>query len=315
MAEESNDDGAPPASPPPGSPPPTASDPTPPAPTLPVTRRLVTRFSAIAALVFMLGWIVPISYVGSAGRDIRWMPREMRHLQRVACLFTRSVRSWGTYHIELRFEGSRKWVELPLEGYFDMSIFGYRTRFHRLIGKSYRRRGGATRTWYLARWIARRYAAKNPDAPKITGVRFSQGVRPVKDLVKEKGRFRKIAIKDLPPNRRRTVAVLGERKLWSDTPPRSVRPPKRRKRKRKRKAPTRVQPRKQAPIKAPGVVPDVRPPTLHSPSGRPVEVRRDVQLIKPPAAEQPPGQPPAASPPDDPPRPTAPSATQAGGER
>lgn len=289
MAEESKDDS--------GAPPPSSG-------ARPVTRRLMTPFSVIAALVFLLGWIAPITYVGSAGRDIRWMPREMRHLQRVACLFTREVRSWGTYHIELRFKGSRDWIELPLEGYFDMSIFGYRTRFHRLIGKSYRRRGGAARTWYLARWIAKRYATKNPDAPKITGVRFSQGVRPVRDLIKEEGRFRKIAIKDLPPRRRRTVAVLGSRKLWSETPPRSVRPPRRRtKRKTPRNTPAKVGPQRTAPIKNPGKLPDLRIPAPKPPPGQ--RPAAPVKPITPPAGTAP-STPPAGT------APVAPSTPPAG---
>lgn len=175
------------------------------------TPRLMGIGGIVASLFFLVVWLGPITYVGSAGRDLYKVGdidvhRDLRHMHRVACLFTREVGAWGTYHIEVRPDRGAEWVELPLDGYFDMSIFGYRTRFHRLLGKSYRRRGGRNRARYMARWIADRYAALNPDAPPLYGVRFVSASRTVEELLKEEGRFHKRPLAEM--RRRRTKVLL-----------------------------------------------------------------------------------------------------------
>jgi len=179
----------------------------------PAATRMMSGLGVVASLVFVFAWLGPITYVGSAGKDIKWMHRDLRHMQRVACLFTKEVGAWGTYHIEVRPSAGKDWVELPLDGYFDMSIFGYRTRFHRLLGKSYRRRGGRARAEYMARWIADRHHQLDPDAPKLGGVRFVSASRRVETLLKEKGRFRKQALADVPKRRRRVLMTFDGEEL------------------------------------------------------------------------------------------------------
>lgn len=188
----------------PASPEPASAEP----PGDPPTRRMMSPLSLLATVFFLAVWLGPITYVGSAGRDIGWMHRDLRHMQRVACLFTREVGAWGTYHIEIRTAPGAEWVELPLDGYFDMSIFGYRTRFHRLVGKSYRRGGGRARSQYLARWIADRYAERNPEAPPLAGVRFVSASRTVAELLREEGRFRKLPLAEMPARRRRVLITF-----------------------------------------------------------------------------------------------------------
>lgn len=182
------------------------------------TRRLMTVGGALASVLFLVVWLGPITYVGSAGRDIDWMPRDLRHMQRVACLFTREVRSWGTYHVEIRPKPGAAWVELPLAGYFDMSIFGYRNRFHRLVGKSHRRPGGHARSRYLAWWIAQRHAALNPGAPPLAGMRFVSSYKTVDELRREEGRYCEPTLDELPPRRKRVLAEFDARLLSGPEP-------------------------------------------------------------------------------------------------
>lgn len=179
----------------------------------PETRRLMSAAGVVASLFFLLVWLGPITYVGSAGRDLYKVGpipvhRDLRHMHRVACLFTREVGAWGTYHIEIRPDAGADWVELPLDGFFDMSIFGYRTRFHRLFGKSYRRGGGAKRAQYMARWIADRYATMHPAAPPLHGVRYVSASRTVPELLKEEGRFRKLPLDQISPRRKRVLMTF-----------------------------------------------------------------------------------------------------------
>lgn len=210
MSEESQ---RPPERPSPGQPPEPST-----APAAPPVRRLMSIGGLIASLIFLAVWIGPITYVGSAGQDIGWMPRDLRHMQRVACLFTDEVRSWGTYHVEIRTTPGAPWVELPLAGYFDMSIFGYRNRFHRLVGKSHRRPGGRERSRYLAQWIAARYALQNPEAPALAGMRFVSNFKTVDELRKEKGRYCEPTLDELPPKRTRVLVQFDARTLRGETP-------------------------------------------------------------------------------------------------
>ncbi len=213
----------------PAGPDPTDSPPADGAPPARSPGRLMGPFGVAATLFFLVIWLAPITYVGSAGRDIRWMHRDLRHMHRVACLFTKEVGAWGTYHIQVRQTPGGPWVELPLEGYFDMSIFGYRTRFHRMIGKSYRRSGGRARSRHLALWIAERYAELNPGEPPLQGVRYVSASRTIASLLKEEGRFRKLPLAEVPRRRHRVLMTFDGAEM------RYV--PKRRRSKRSKRSP------------------------------------------------------------------------------
>lgn len=173
---------------------------------------------AACSLFFVVVWLLPITYVGSAGHDIRCLDGDLRHMQRVACLFPAEAKWWGTYHIEVQAAPGEAWVELPLDGYFDMSIFGYRTRFHRLVGKSYRRPGGEQRSRYLARWIAHRRSEREPGAAPLWGMRFVGAYAPVSELRRETGRYRKPALADVPDDRRKVLVAFDGVDLYAPGP-------------------------------------------------------------------------------------------------
>ena len=86
----------------------------------------------------------------------------------------------GTLHItEVRLAGQLRWKEGPLEGFFDLDIFGYRTRFNRIVGASrYKNSRGEVygknklRLQEMAHFIADRWATLNPDDPAVQEVRF-----------------------------------------------------------------------------------------------------------------------------------------------
>lgn len=179
------------------------------------TRRMMSVAGAACSLFFVVVWLLPITYVGSAGHDIRCLDGDLRHMHRVACLFPAEAKWWGTYHIEVQTGPGEPWVELPLDGYFDMSIFGYRTRFHRLVGKSYRRPGAKARNVYLARWIAQRRRAREPDAAPLWGMRFVAAYAPVSALRRETGRYRKPALAAVAEEWRHVLAEFDGVELYA----------------------------------------------------------------------------------------------------
>lgn len=163
-------------------------------------RRLMTPYGVVMTLVFAALWIGPICWVGATSTDVRFMPRVLKQQHRIACLFPNAVQGWKTYHIEVQTGGQRRWAELPLTGYFDMGIFGHRTRLHRLMSKAYRRPGGVQRTRAIADFVRARYGERHPAGPALDAVRFVRVYHPVEKLAKEKGAFR-----------RRPLAELGDR--------------------------------------------------------------------------------------------------------
>ena len=99
-----------------------------------------------------------------------------------------------------------------------MSIFGYRNRFHRLVGKSHRRPGGRERSRYLAQWIAARYALQPPGPPPLAALRFVSTVKTVEELRKERARSCEPTLDELPPKRTRVLVQFDARTLRGDTP-------------------------------------------------------------------------------------------------
>ncbi len=172
-------------------------------------KRLLTPYSAFAALVFACLWLAPVAWIGTAGKDVSFMPIYLKHVQRCACLFPKAVRSWKTHHIEILVEGERPWKELQLDGYFDMGIFGYRTRMGRILGRAYRsKRRRKTVSREIAKFLKKRYAELNPDGPRLRAVRFVRLRHKVKDLIKEKGHFRKPLLKNAGKRPRQTFGKV-----------------------------------------------------------------------------------------------------------
>lgn len=143
-------------------------------------RRLVRPFGLAVSLVFLVMWILPITWVGGSKKSTPGMPYYMQNLHRISCLFTHSSKDWKTVHYQIKFKGSDEWVEGFEPGIFPQSIFGYRGRFNRIIGQSLRggARGGGRR-WEVAKHIQTRWAELYPNDPPITHVRYIRVVHPV----------------------------------------------------------------------------------------------------------------------------------------
>lgn len=212
-------------------------------------KRQMSPYDALLFCAFAVLWIIPITYVGSASTDIPDLPRIMKHQYRVACLFTKHVRSWSTYHVEIQTGGSDEWVEMPIGGIFDMPVFGYRSKLHRLCGKSFRGAMARPRMKEITEYIKKRRSEVRPDAPPLDAVRVSRVSHPIEVLAKEVGRFRRLPLKTYLAQKRHRY-LFGEQRwdgkrptnvTWRATPPKG-----------KRAFPTlRRTPKKRLPIRKP----------------------------------------------------------------
>ena len=174
------------------------SEETPPKP--PVTERMMTPYGIVVTIIYLLLWLLPISWVGSTYSDVKFFPTVIKQQNRVACLFTNEARAWKTYHIQIQLGGSGEWVEMPLDDYFEMDIFGYRTRLHRLLSVSWRKYKGIDRTREMSNFVKTRYDKLNPDGPSLDAIRYIRAQHSVKHLVKENHVFRRKPLTRIHPN-------------------------------------------------------------------------------------------------------------------
>ena len=98
-----------------------------------------------------------------------------------SCLFTHASRAWHTVHYEVRMVGQLRWEEGPLEGYFDLDMFGYRSRLNRIVLASrYKNKRGMVygrnkiRLEEMGHFIADRWSVLNPDDSRVQEVRFTR---------------------------------------------------------------------------------------------------------------------------------------------
>lgn len=158
----------------------------------------------LLALFFVLAWLAPMTAVGLYKSNGSLYPVFLQNLHRCACLFTNSVSHWSTFHIQVQTSDDVGWHELDEAGYFDMPVFGYRTRYHRIMSHAWGKPGEKKRTDALARFIAQRFTelhAERGDDVKLLAVRFVRVQHRTPDLAKETGKFEKPLLTSLAPSR------------------------------------------------------------------------------------------------------------------
>ena len=127
-------------------------------------QRWVTPYGTVMSILIFLVWMIPMALTGMMNTSLLDIPAGIRNQYRISCLFTHSSKTWQTVHYEVRQEGQVNWIEGPLEGFFDIDIFGHRTRFNpdMLASKGNdrksrlrRKRGGVIHCGAVARGLSR----------------------------------------------------------------------------------------------------------------------------------------------------------------
>jgi hypothetical protein len=165
-------------------------------PSLPPPRAVRARDAAALAL-FVLFWLVPITYHGfHGGERMPGWPYPLLHLTNVSCLFKGSVPVWFYDYVQVQPGAGRPWVTLDESEYFQMPAFGHRTRMDEL----FRRQLGDRALQEMLSWIRRRYHERHPGEPAPTSVRVVSGHFRVGDPIPP-GHWRKPPLAAVPADR------------------------------------------------------------------------------------------------------------------
>jgi hypothetical protein len=209
--------------------PPDANGPPPP-PTGRGPRRLLGPYDALLSVLLIALWLLPITYVGATKRDVAVLPDWLSHQHRVSCLFINKVKGWQSYQLEVQRGGSGRWEQMSEENYFELPVFGYRSRLHRVLGHSYKRGKGAQRMREMGLYIKERYDQLNPDGPSLDALRYVRIYMTNEMLAKQTGRFKTMQPSEVPYN---YVLYFGEMRFddkrpthggWGKTAPRPAAP-------------------------------------------------------------------------------------------
>jgi hypothetical protein len=163
-------------------------------------KRLLTPYDAVLALLLLVFWLLPVSWVGATKQEAPLLPAWLRHQHRISCLFTNEVKGWQSYGLEVQRGGSGRWEELSEEGYFELPVFGYRSRLHRTLGHSYKRGKGALRLKEMGHYVKRRYDELNPNGPSLDALRYVRVYMTNEMLAKQTGKFRPMRPSEVPHN-------------------------------------------------------------------------------------------------------------------
>ena len=142
--------------------------------------RWVTPYGTVMSILIFLVWMIPMALTGMMNTSLLDIPAGIRNQYRISCLFTHSSKTWQTVHYEVRQEGQVNWIEGPLEGFFDIDIFGHRTRFNRImLASKGNDRKSRLRRKEVASYIVGQWPEVFPDSPPIKEIRITQVSNPV----------------------------------------------------------------------------------------------------------------------------------------
>ena len=122
--------------------------------------------------VFVLLWLVPVTYSGFAYEPVRFFPDYLRYLDRVACLFHKSQRISSNFYIQLQLQNQKSWVTPPEDLFSTMRPSGHRTRIGWAVARSIADARGELQRQRIAEFVRQRYEDSNPERPRVAAVRF-----------------------------------------------------------------------------------------------------------------------------------------------
>lgn len=126
----------------------------------------------IIALVFVMGWLVPLTVTALRADGLRGLPIRVRDFYSVSCLFdTRSERI-SMFYAQFRLAGEDYWRDVPEDELFQLEPFGHRDRFDRFMARFGCGDGDQLARRELAEWLAERYAELYPESPPVVAVRY-----------------------------------------------------------------------------------------------------------------------------------------------
>lgn len=169
----------------------------------------------IAVAAFLLALLLPMllrSTIHPA--PLPGSPALLSQLHAIACLFTHKPDGWSSYYVQLRDADTARWETLDQAELFELQPFGRRTRMHRLLAAWHAK--PSRKTQHMARWILEQHARAHPEQPRPDAIRFTRAwMIPSVDQPPAQG-WRHPSWRDVPPQRRRVIAMYRVDELFAD---------------------------------------------------------------------------------------------------
>ncbi|MCA9213706.1 MAG: hypothetical protein KDB27_11600 [Planctomycetales bacterium] len=159
--------------------------------------------------VFVLIWLLPITWVGLTKRSVPVVGLYANDMYRVASLFTTRLQGSVEYYFQFQDEEDIwDWQNLDKEDYGSIIMSGNRTRLDRMLQDSISSHRGMRQRQRLAEYIKTHYEKRNPDKPKMTAFRYQVVFFPVGEkMASQVGRWREYPLEKLPQEQVRELSV------------------------------------------------------------------------------------------------------------
>lgn len=168
---------------------------------------MARRRDRVLAGLLALGWLLPVAYVGTAGKTLPGLPAWVGEAFSIACLFPRPLTEESAYYVEVRCRHEASWRLVADEALSTLRPFGYRNRIGSILNDSrvFPESGDRQRR-ELAAWIATRdldlpCGAEGGGGHASLEVRFLRHPVAVTPESRPRGRWRAPDLLALPPDR------------------------------------------------------------------------------------------------------------------
>jgi hypothetical protein len=124
-------------------------------------------------MLFSVFWLIPLFWMGAAGRGPIRLPPWLALQYGLSGLFTKRVSTWTQILVQVQRGTSSRWETLKMSEFSPLGAFGYRQRLDRLLQDALIKPPAAASVQVrLASWIAARDAVLHPGAPQVSATRI-----------------------------------------------------------------------------------------------------------------------------------------------
>lgn len=158
--------------------------------------------------LFILVWLLPITWVGMTKKSVPLVGTYANDMYRVASLFTKRSQGPVDYYFQVQFEDGWDWENISKRDYSKIIMSGNRTRIDRMLQDSVYSPRGMKQRQQLAEYIKEQYERQHPDHSKIDSFRYLIVFFPVGEmLVNRKGGWTEWPIEKIPEKQQTELSV------------------------------------------------------------------------------------------------------------
>lgn len=173
--------------------------------------RRISKWGGAHLFVWGVFWLAPMIWCGIFNYVPNFLPLELRIYIRLGTLFTHRANQWSQPYVLVSMAGRSGWLDVDLNDYDDVMVYGYGNRLHRAMSLAVGRTGQNEVLAGIARHIARRHSQLYPDHPTIDKVKFVSAVWKTGEsewLTSPPSRWRVMPYEMLQPDVAKEIATI-----------------------------------------------------------------------------------------------------------